>query len=131
MNMKEWHCYQWRNRFGQIVRSPLSERDDRLRGRCSGIPECCITFFTEIWMTKQKLFQNIVNHERRMLVDRETFGFRYIPCPDCLDKKHFIKLRYCNGPDCFCGQWKHREAEKIYRKWRRSRKSNRKRRRGF
>lgn len=136
---RDW--YYWESQLRQIMRSPRFEHDDLVRGRCSGIPECCITFFIETWMMDLDI---TFKHKERMdEVRGDPIRFRYVPCPDCLVAQRFVEIRHCDGPSCFCGQWEHREmvqeklrkieptAFRAYRKWRRISKSKRKQRRGY
>lgn len=114
------------------MRSPRLEHDDLLRGRCSGIPECCIKFFIEIWMIDPAI---TTDHKKRLSEIRDTFRFGYIPCPDCVDKENFVDVRHCESSSCFCGQWEHREMindiKRARKKWCRNRRSTRKQRRGY
>jgi hypothetical protein len=129
--------YYWAIDTGEIMRSPRSENDDEVRGRCSGIPECCVKFFIE-----QRPFgetsHSYKEHTKRMDDMRERFEFQYIPCPDCLGAKRFVELKLCNESNCFCGQWEYRERAESklkdisdYRKQKRRVRMSRKKRRGY
>lgn len=138
----EDNWYYWRNRVGQIMRSPYSgSTDDRIRGECSGLPPCCIEFFIETWRMDPE--SNQEHADRMVKAKAEGVDFWYVPCPECLETKSFVEISHCDGPHCFCGQWKHRQLvnEKLgeinpnvrasYKKWRRRVRANLKKRRGW
>lgn len=83
-------------------------------GLHSGFPPCCIQFYVTVWLwvpktRKSKFFREYWekmdrNHKHgktRSSYDKETY-IGYIPCPSCLNKKNFIKVKRCpKGSACW------------------------------
>lgn len=69
---------------------------DAARGRCSGIPECCIAFFIEVW--SDSLSHTQAGTELLSSLPRAV---QYIPCPICLELENFVQIRACR-PGCEC-----------------------------
>lgn len=112
------------------MKSPRIEDDNRVRGECSGIPGCCITFFIDVWDTSE-----VSAHEKAMDEARKKgFKFQYVPCPDCLSATRFVEIKDCKASNCFCGQWKYKEKTALLeeeRSRRRRTRMARKHRRGY
>ena len=90
--------YLWEDDEGNVWESPIS--DDLKRGRCTGIPECCITFF---------LFTGV----RAPYATAADWG--YIACPKCVDAGNRIEPKHCSDlkEACTCGAWVDRIAVKL------------------
>lgn len=65
-------------------------RDDVAKGRLSGIPECCIQFFAQVWSPKFDVdtLDNLAWREQYMgdIYDEERL--HYVPCPHCKSTGH-------------------------------------------
>lgn len=70
---------------------------ERLRGRCSGIPKCCIDYFVTIWIGTG-LWRTDAGQATRA---REPSNVRYIRCPDCRDVDRRYTVRKCKR-GCLC-----------------------------
>lgn len=97
----------------------MTRRQDRDRecGRHSGIPECCIQYFVEVW---DPLFYAADSwsskvEERHVLVGvfERVYGakFRHIPCDACLLDGKAIRLQRC-PPDC----WRYTGEAALHRR---------------
>lgn len=73
----------------------------RLYGKHSNIPDCCIEFFIHKW-PNMDYTRKEYGYRKIIEVAEQKLGkwWRYIPCPDCLDKKHWHKLHYCRRGKC-------------------------------
>ena len=58
-------------------------------GRHSGIPECCINFFIEVWTTHVPVLHYYQQKFAHLNID-------YIPCPNCLVNKSFVQIHKCD-----------------------------------
>lgn len=130
----EW--YYWQDEAGKFMRSPRVPFDDELRGKCSGIPACCIKFYVEVWSPNDNPFKDCPEHSTLMDEAKlKGFKFSYVPCPSCLESRNFVELKHCTSDgNCFCGQWERRELMKEQdeaRKQRRRSRMARKKRRGY
>ncbi len=81
-------------------RLPPELEDDvsAVMGRCSGIPACCIGFFNEI--RRAPLDEPAVKAHHESIPP----GTEYVPCPRCLARGAFVKIRRC-GPPGPCRCW--------------------------
>lgn len=136
-----WYYY-WEDEWATYMKSPRVAGDDKIRGQCSALPECCIKFYIGTWAENPGVF---IDHEINMRDARaQGSNFQYVPCPECLAAKRFVKIRSCDGPSCFCGQWERRhkmklnkldvmspEARRAYRNFRYKVRAKRKLRRGW
>ena len=59
-------------------------------GRHSGIPECCINFFIEVWCANS---QKLYCYSQKISSIKEL---TYIPCPNCLVNKTFVTTHTCD-----------------------------------
>jgi len=71
----------------------LRIREDIVCGFHSGFPPCCIKFFVTkwLWMGNTKARKDHWKKIRRV----RCFDVEYIPCPECLKNKTFVKLKKC------------------------------------
>jgi hypothetical protein len=67
-------------------------RDDQARGECSGIPQCCIAYFTQV-----------IKKSRIPIPD--TVGWGYRPCPRCVRANNRVEVLDCTEERCTCGGW--------------------------
>lgn len=88
-------AYHWMDDDGNVWASPLV--DHEARGKCSGIPACCV----EHYVTK------ILTNQASPLDRLDGWGYR--PCPQCVASGNRIEVRGCRGDDCICGQWADRK----------------------
>jgi len=58
----------------------------------SGIPLCCIKFWMEEW--EDFIGERRITHH--INVPKET---QYVPCPKCIEKRHFVSIRICDKED--------------------------------
>lgn len=73
-------------------------------GLHSNIPECCVHWFVTHWLwVKPKEFDE-VNRKILKLI-KEGFYLGYIPCPDCIKKKKFVRVKICKS-ECKFNDWK-------------------------
>lgn len=143
---EEW--YYWRSRDGKTRRSKRYSWDDRIRGECSGIPACCVTFFVDHWQITGRFLSPLQSeHWNRIEETRKRLHLRfdepgYIPCPSCLEAGKFVEVRSCEGAHCFCGKWANSEAVedelvsfsqylRVHKKYRKMRRRKRKQRCGY
>ena len=71
----------------------------QLRGRCSGIPDCCIR-----WFSGEYHSLSLSGHGRAYMATTPP-GIKYVPCPRCLASQAFVKVRECQKDeqgDCAC-----------------------------
>ena len=74
-------------------------------GTCSGIPDCCISFYND-WIGIATVLLRLGHDEcyNRFLWLVYYRGFRYVPCPDCLKKAEPITLTRCEDVQCPIGR---------------------------
>lgn len=69
----------------------LEEQANVLRmkicGIHSGFPECCIEFFVNHWLKKGGGY----DEEHRKFMEANHVSVGYVPCPECIKNKTFIK----------------------------------------
>ena len=78
------------------------------QGTHSGIPACCITFFVLEWIPWEHAFGPAARgiHPHRLALEMAgiTVGNleppEYVPCPDCLARRHFVEIHTCTK-ECF------------------------------
>lgn len=60
-------------------------RDDVAKGRLSGIPECCIQFFVQVWDPLFKSQGKAAEWRSKYFADVEgtSHPWEYLPCPHC------------------------------------------------
>ena len=78
-------------------------RIDRLRGRCTGLPACCIEFFVTTW---QAWFRGCTPEfhaysEAFAALHQQGKGIGYVPCPACFEAKAFVRPKHCHR-GCLC-----------------------------
>ena len=85
--------YLWEDDDGNVFESPLG--DDRIRGQCTGIPECCIDAF--------------IDGSAFAVIAPEHWYYR--PCQKCVDMNNRIETKHCGDlkDACICGTWKERK----------------------
>jgi hypothetical protein len=79
----------------------------------SGIPICCIRFYVSDWLwivhdprsSTWRSYWNQLEKKRKPIYNPKTkkvkYNFEYIPCPDCLKKNSFSKIKKCpKGSTC-------------------------------
>lgn len=89
------------------------ERIDRLRGECTGLPECCVDFYVGPWSTWHAAQTDMwTTYRKRIDAALHTHFFAYIPCPTCLAAKRFVRANRC-VPGCLCGY--HKAAISVLR----------------
>lgn len=93
-----------------------SARHDVELGRCSGFPECCIAHYIFVWLpalnkgtwryTKNGPIIGLGSpyvraHRRAMdLIQAEVGDVWYVPCPACMLRRSFVKVRRCSPERC-------------------------------
>lgn len=65
-----------------------------MKGRCSGIPECCIEFFNQSNSTESRADPEI-RAATRAYKESIPEGFGYLPCPGCWEARAFVEVRTC------------------------------------
>lgn len=132
---KDTEWYYWQDEAGRLVRSPRVPFDDVVRGQCSGIPECCIKYFVDVWSQNNNPWKDCPEHAERMMDAKEKgLEFFYIPCPACIATENFVETKDCTESNCFCGQWERREVFKeqdLEKNRKRRSRMARKKRRGY
>lgn len=90
------HTYLWQDEDGNEWESPCG--DDRTRGRCTGIPECCIDYFMS---AASKTYA-------ACLAGPMDWGYR--PCAECVRTGNRIEPKHCGDlkDACTCGTWANR-----------------------
>ena len=85
--------YYWSDDDEQVFASPLV--DHEARGKCSGIPACCIAHY--------------LAGGSASIESRATRS--YIACSTCVESGHSVDIRHCCDlkDACTCGQWAERE----------------------
>lgn len=83
--------YDWRDGFHQLKNGIHSE-----------IPLCCIIFFITEWYPWKMAYTTPRHpHERDMraagVYAERTTPPRYVPCPDCLARHHFVEIHTCTA----------------------------------
>lgn len=71
----------------------------------SGIPDCCVKFYSTKWIfsTEDSEFRN----QHRSLIRESIFAERsYIPCPACCASGKAVQIKPCPGVPCW-----HREEQ--------------------
>lgn len=68
-------------------------------GLHSGLPVCCIEFFVTAWWPLAMLGQHEAMSCYNQLRADLGVSCDYIPCPDCLAKREFVKVERCNCDD--------------------------------
>ena len=76
--------------------TPQQEALDRLCGKCSGIPDCCIEYFVGEWLSS--------GCDRIKRPDLPSWG--YVPCRNCVTSGNRVVVKICRKGDCYCGMWK-------------------------
>lgn len=71
---------------------------DLKKGRCSGIPWCCIAFYILLWMPLRR-FQRLRKAYTRWAHKDQVWTGEYVPCPLCRLLKHQIQIKQCS-PAC-------------------------------
>ncbi len=95
---------RWRL-YGVLAFSEEQRELDRRRGRCTGLPECCIEYYVGPWMA-------IVGNRFRDSAAATEFcivhaqGVDYIACPACRAGRSFVRPRRCRREYCSCGGWR-------------------------
>jgi hypothetical protein len=84
--------YDWREAIEHVTQGMHSE-----------IPTCCIVFFVMEWLPWQHAFKTQHPHMQELLFvglrpGRKTAP-EYVPCPDCLVRRHFVDIHICT-PAC-------------------------------
>ncbi len=64
------------------------------RGIHSRIPACCIAFFVATWVWPSARATARWRAYWRG-ISKRTGGLKYIPCPDCRDVGHVVKIHWC------------------------------------
>jgi hypothetical protein len=71
------------------------------RGECSGIPACCVLWFTYVWLPiyegKREYIDIDTFRDTWFKREREAFGFYigYIPCDDCIRNRRRVDIKRC------------------------------------
>lgn len=60
-----------------------------VKGRHSGIPECCIEFFLGVYAAEYDMFVPAY-------LDGRKWDGSYVPCPQCLSVNRPIRLHVCD-----------------------------------
>ena len=62
-------------------------------GRHSGIPECCIIWFTGPWKTVRTFGEEWAAY---WIKNNNIEGVDYIRCPECIDKSIVVDIKGCD-----------------------------------
>jgi hypothetical protein len=67
----------------------------------SGIPACCVKYYItkRIWMPIKE--RDADNVKIRKITDNWKEPVTYIPCPECLKRKRFVKVKRCPKGTCY------------------------------
>lgn len=89
-------CF-WEDADGNFWESPRANDDDRPRGRCTGVPECCIDYFIAGGRAPEGL------------------DWEYVPCPECIRTGNRITPKLCVElkDACTCGTWANRRPLEL------------------
>ena len=72
------------------------EPEYKICGECSGIPLCCVKFYSHYIMILPYMRQDSI---LKFVKSNTLKDFRYIPCEECIDKKP-VKINKCSEEIC-------------------------------
>lgn len=85
-----------KNLSGDRERWQVNNQDwNRLRGRCTGLLDCCIAFFSTTRM------DDIVVLNKARSVSHPQIHPGYVTCPECWTARRFVTPLKCR-PGCLC-----------------------------
>lgn len=95
IEVAETEEYCFLDNSGRVRATPIVGHE--ARGRCSGIPPCCIEHYVSVTLSG-----------RVSDVDPRAASWGYRPCPPCVERGNRVEIRHCaddNGARCTCGAW--------------------------
>lgn len=100
-----YHAISRTRLYGYAFASARTADHERLRGHCTGIPECCIEYFVGPWLGVMSMRCRNWEAELEFRAVHATM-IGYVACPLCRVERSFVKPRRCRRGDCVCGGWR-------------------------